>query len=344
MRPSKISLSAPISTEILLTRKCNLKCKHCIFDCGPDKEERLSKEQIKKIINELARMKVFTVGLNGGEPLLLKEELYEIIKYICKKNLNFVLTTNGTLLDKKFIKFIARKNILCIRISLDFPKEKEHNLFRGGKKAFQKTVNNIKKCVKNGIQTVLLVSLSKENIAKFNEIIKLAKKLNITSINFFPIISFGRAQNIKKMILNKQEYKTFLEFFNKKQKEIKKPKLLGDFPLEVLTNKELKKEAKNVIGRVCPAGVLTCVISWNGDVYPCPLFPVRVGNIFEKSLEEIWKNSPLLKEIRNPQRFTGKCKTCKHLNICRGGCIARTYVKTKDLSNPDPFCWYNENK
>jgi MoaA/NifB/PqqE/SkfB family radical SAM enzyme len=161
-RLNEINLTAPISVEILLTQQCNLKCKHCLFDCGPNKKKRLSLKKIKNIICQLSKMKVFTVGLNGGEPLMLKEELYEIINYIKKKNLDFILTTNGTLLDPKFIKFISKKKPLCVRISLDFPTPSRHNSFRGSSNAFQKTIKNIKKCVKEKIETVLLVSLSKK--------------------------------------------------------------------------------------------------------------------------------------------------------------------------------------
>jgi AdoMet-dependent heme synthase len=343
MKIKPIELSAPISTELILTQQCNLRCKHCIFNCSPEKRNRLSKEKIFDIIDQLADMKVFTIGLNGGEPLLLKDEIYDIINYIKNKNLNFLLTTNGTLLNDKMIKFLKEKDILCIRISLDSISEEVHNEFRGTDFAYHQAIENIKKCVKEGIETTVLISLTHKNLQEFDDIVAFGKELGVNSLNFFPIMPHGRAKNLKELIISQESYKNFLNLFMQKRKEIKIPVLLGDFPLEHLMDKEDENQ-ENVFGKCCPAGCLSMVISWDGKVFPCPLFPIEAGNIFEQPIKKIWKSSPLLKEIRNVKRFSLKCNNCKHLNICRGGCLARTYLKNSNLSGADPLCWYDENK
>jgi radical SAM protein with 4Fe4S-binding SPASM domain len=172
----------------------------------------------------------------------------------------------------------------------------------------------------------------------------LGKRLGVTSINFFPIVPFGRASNLgNTLLLKREDYKKFLIFFSKKQKEIHGIKLLGDFPLEILIDNEKRENLEKSLGRVCPAGVLSMVISWNGDVYPCPLFPIKAGNVYIDPIEKIWRESPIFKEIRNIKRFKGKCASCINLNICRGGCIARTYIEKGNISEEDPYCWYNES-
>jgi radical SAM protein with 4Fe4S-binding SPASM domain len=78
----------------------------------------------------------------------------------------------------------------------------------------------------------------------------------------------------------------------------------------------------------------------NGDVQPCVFIPIKIGNIREQRLVDIWRNSPVLKEIRNREKFEG-CGECEHKYIC-GGCRARAYGYFNDLKAPDPSCSYNQ--
>ena len=66
-----------------------------------------------------------SVAFFGGEPLMNKELLYQIVDY-CKNSLGlklgYTITTNGTLIDEEFVNF-ARKNKMSIGISIDGNKE-----------------------------------------------------------------------------------------------------------------------------------------------------------------------------------------------------------------------------
>ena len=56
-------------------------------------------------------------------------------------------------------------------------------------------------------------------------------------------------------------------------------------------------------------------------------------------LEEIWKGSPVLQELRDVERLKGKCGTCRYTDVC-GGCRARAYEVLGDALEVDPICWY----
>lgn len=343
MKLDKISFNAPLSVELLITQKCNFNCKHCIFGCDIKKKKEMSKEDILKIIELLSKMKVFTIGLNGGEPLLKEKELYEIITLIKEKKMEFIITTNGSLLNKKFIDFIAKMNIACIRISFEYPDKEKYESFVGKKNSFDKLIKNIKYCIKKKVITVLLFPFYKENFKYFNDVVEFADKLGVTAVNAFPIIPFGRAEKIKNKLLTQNEYKDFLRFIVEKRKKTGTTILLGDFPLEFLVNKKLLHGTENLLGKVCPAGILTCVINWDGDVYPCPFFPISQGNIFREDLSKIWKKNKFLNQLRTIKRFKNtECETCKYLYICRGGCPARTFFQYHTINKKDPVCWYNE--
>ena len=44
-------------------------------------------------------------------------------------------------------------------------------------------------------------------------------------------------------------------------------------------------------------------ISHIGDVYPSGLLPIKTGNIRTNSLAEIYRNSPVFQNLRNPDKY-----------------------------------------
>ena len=69
----------------------------------------------------------------------------------------------------------------------------------------------------------------------------------------------------------------------------------------------------------CHAGIMYFSLRPNGDVYPSTFLPVKVGNIREQSLTSIWRNSKVLKELRQGSLLKGECGDCEYREAC-GGC------------------------
>jgi radical SAM protein with 4Fe4S-binding SPASM domain len=73
-----------------------------------------------------------------------------------------------------------------------------------------------------------------------------------------------------------------------------------------------------------------CRIYPNGDVTPCPYLPIKLGNVKETAFKEIWANSPVFKDFRDPAQLKGKCGACEYKMVC-GGCRARAYGLSSDF-------------
>jgi radical SAM protein with 4Fe4S-binding SPASM domain len=91
--------------------------------------------------------------------------------------------------------------------------------------------------------------------------------------------------------------------------------------------------------RGCLAGTGFGFVSSTGTVQPCGFLQIDCGNIRTTPLEEIWKGSPVLQELRDVERLKGKCGTCRYTDVC-GGCRARAYEVLGDALEVDPICWY----
>jgi len=74
------------------------------------------------------------------------------------------------------------------------------------------------------------------------------------------------------------------------------------------------------------------MIQSNGEVNPCMLLQIELGNIREQSIRSIWENSPVLSKLRQRELLKGECAECT-------GCRGRAYEETGDMMAADPGCW-----
>ena len=93
-------------------------------------------------------------------------------------------------------------------------------------------------------------------------------------------------------------------------------------------------------GRGCAAGMPMgyVMVTCNGEVNPCMLLQIRLGNIRDQSIISIWENSPALAQLRQRELLKGKCGGCSYRITC-SGCRGRAYEDTGDMMAADPGCW-----
>ena len=117
-----------------VTQKCNLRCDYCVYSGTYKNREHshlsMSSETAERLIDFFIKRtkdsKNITVSFYGGEPLLNFKLIKHCVNYIetryYGRNIEFAMTTNGTVLDENIIAFLAEKNVDLL-ISLDGPKE-----------------------------------------------------------------------------------------------------------------------------------------------------------------------------------------------------------------------------
>jgi len=82
-----------------------------------------------------------------------------------------------------------------------------------------------------------------------------------------------------------------------------------------------------------------CFVSHVGDVCPSGFLPLPAGSVRERAVVDIYRNSTLFQELRNPALLTGKCGACPFREVC-GGSRARAHAVTGDYLASDPSCVY----
>ncbi|MFA5887391.1 MAG: radical SAM protein [Candidatus Nanoarchaeia archaeon] len=67
-----------------ITDKCNLKCRHCCYSCGPDGKS-ISPENLEKVIDNIPEDTIY-LTISGGEVFAVKDVLMHALDYITEKN------------------------------------------------------------------------------------------------------------------------------------------------------------------------------------------------------------------------------------------------------------------
>ena len=88
----------------------------------------------------------------------------------------------------------------------------------------------------------------------------------------------------------------------------------------------------------CPCGTQYCRITPDGKLTPCPYLPEVAGDLRAQSFGEVWRNSPLFRQLRHGE-LGGKCGRCEYRKLC-GGCRARGFALEGDVMAADPSCLY----
>jgi radical SAM protein with 4Fe4S-binding SPASM domain len=91
--------------------------------------------------------------------------------------------------------------------------------------------------------------------------------------------------------------------------------------------------------RGCLAGRGFCFISSRGDVNPCGYLPLACGSVRVSRVARIWRESAVLRALRDDARVQGKCGVCEFRRVC-GGCRARAFAHSADWMSSEPLCAY----
>lgn len=313
-----------------LTHGCNLRCKHCYVSAGVPFENEMSATETLGLVKEFAELGGEHLIITGGEPLLKKELLYQVIEKAKASGIKKInLESNGILITKKDAE-ICKEHEVKVGVSLDGATP-ESNRYIRGPETFQKAINGIKNLVDAEVDTTIGMTLMQPNIHETEEMVYLTKRLGVASIAFSTLKILGRTKENPDLIILPN---ILIATLRKAWETARKLGVKTSVDEVFLDLKDLKRKEK------CGAGVTLFSIAANGNVYPCNAFQevLSVGNIRKQSLRDIWEKSQALQDLRKLSvlDIVG-CRDCELKFIC-GGCPAESFQAYKSFDKPSPHC------
>ncbi len=298
----------PANFTLSLLYSCNSRCKTC--NVYLKKVDNLTPDEYDKIFATVGQAP-FWFTLSGGEPFLRKD-IVEVTKTIYRRSKPAIINipTNGSLyrIIPERVEAILQacpESEIIINLSLDDigPKHDEIRGFPGNWERAMKTYQELSRLkhypnLTLGIHTVISVF----NVKRFPEIYRALIKLQPDS--YITEIAEERVElgtMGKKITPDYEHYAAAIDFL---VGEMKNHRLKGladvarSFRIEYY---QLVKKFLQTHDQVIPcyAGIVSCQISPDGEVWPCCVRGDSMGNLRENNYDfpRVW-NSPEAQKIR----------------------------------------------
>ncbi len=311
-----------------VTSRCNLNCIHCSSAAGNKNKNELNLDEALGIIDQLYDIGITTIKFSGGEPLL-RPNFKQIMEYAQIKDFNTILFTNGLLLNKEILKELL---VDYVQVGLDTINARFYGRYRG-KNHLDDVLRGINNSINFGFPTGVAITVSGLNFFHYQKTFDFLSSWDIEGVCLSRFVPSGRGkENADRLLLSSIQRKQLIIFAKNviKSEKLSMPIFLDD-PLISLT------EPLAIKGEKCTAGEEKITIASDGEVFPCPLLRIPVGNIRTKPIDKILQESILIRNIRK-RELKGKCGKCKFRFKC-GGCRAMAYYATGDPFETDPDCW-----
>jgi len=107
----------PVLCYLFTDWRCNLDCHYCFqFD---NARPGMDLDTARAAIDWLRSVGCRVLAIMGGEPLLRKELVLEIVRYGAERGFFVYLPTNGTLLDAPFLDAIGSAGVAAVNLAVD---------------------------------------------------------------------------------------------------------------------------------------------------------------------------------------------------------------------------------
>lgn len=327
---------------------CPMRCQQCYSRVTRTGDATLTEPVIDHIIRQMSDLGVESINLGGNEPIYTNGStesvslLPTIIDKIADKNIRIGITSAGPtleILDKMYPDQLKKLN--DVDISLDSPIASEHDRNRGRSGMFESAVAALKICDKYAIPKSIIICAMKWNFTpdRIDALIDLAIKYG-ANIRINPLQPIEKKQFLQ--VLSPEQYYEGLYQILERCDPIE----LGD-PLWSVASGTSKAEGKG-----CPCGVSSFrihSITPDGEipVSPCVyLHDFKYGDLAKMGIREILASKPFQAFLWRKAHSTKlrSCAGCNHVEQCRGGCAARSYLFEKHLHGigsilqKDPYC------
>jgi 12,18-didecarboxysiroheme deacetylase len=345
-----------------MTRACNLKCIHCYAHAVAKHDGReLNTEEGQALIDDLATYGVPVLLFSGGEPLVRKD-LVSLARYAVAKGMRAVISTNGTLINKKIAGDLKDVGLSYVGVSLD-GLEEVNDRFRGRRGAFREALKGIRNCREVGLKVGLRFTINRMNQDEVNGIFQLLEDEDIPRVCFYHLVYAGRGSELMDEDLSHGDTRRVVDsimdrtkslFERGIEKEVLTVDNHADGPyLYLRMAKEKNPRAHEVLqllkmneGNSSGRGI-GCV-SWDGAVHADQFWRHETfGNVLERPFSEIWTDvsHPLMAKLKEKKKHVrGRCSVCRWLDVCGGNFRVRAEAATGDLWAPDPACYLTDKE
>jgi radical SAM protein len=348
---------SPFTLAWEVTRACALSCLHCRAVAQPKPDPReLKTDEAMKVIDQIREVGNPILVVTGGDPLM-RRDVFDLLSYAVSKGLRTSLTPSATALaNPKNLARVRDTGVLRLAVSLDGPTAEVHDAFRGFRGTFDRTMGIMRDAREVGLALQINTTVSRYNLPVLEKMVDIVADSGAVQWSVFFLVPTGRGKQ-NDMISAEDHEKVFNWLYDLSRSAPFDVKSTAAPAYRRVAIQRAQAEAEDSAQRpVAGAGFRFAdglnrpamgvndgngfaFISHIGEVCPSGFLPIPAGNVRDQSFAEIYRNSPLFRELRDQTKLKGKCGVCEFRTVC-GGSRARAYAVTGDYMAEDPSCAY----
>jgi len=356
--------SGPVKPVVIwnLTRRCNLKCRHCYtVSADVDFPGELSHEQAMETLEDLGGFCVPALILSGGEPLD-RRDLFDIATRARKLVRMLALSTNGTKIHGEMADRVAGVGFDYVGISIDGIGA-TNDWFRGVDGAFADALRGVRECKRRGIKVGLRFTLTEANHQNLPDLLRLCDDEGVDKFYLSHLVYAGRGDK------NRGEDAAHLRTRAALDVLLERAWIAasGGQPLDIVTGNNdadagyFLQWAQDRFDAGVVAHLRDHLVAWGGNssglgvanidtlgnVHPDTYWSdYTVGNVKQVPFSQLWTaDDPMLAQLRTrPRPLKGRCGACSLRDVCGGNTRIRALQLTGDPWAEDPACYLSNTE
>lgn len=354
------------------TQACPLACLHCRASARPDRDRaELDTDEAIDLMAQIAALGRPTplFVITGGDPFQ-RPDLELLVRRGTELGLPVSVSPSGTpTLTRPALAVLHAAGARAVSLSLDAATADGHDAFRGVPGVWDLTMNAWSEAADLGLKVQINSTVTKHNVHDLPKIAAQVRDRGALLWSVFLLVPTGRGQALRSLDAAQTEdvlnvlydlgqtiavKTTEAHHFRRVCLQREALARRGDDHVRVLGLGSLYRRLRDDLdsrgltghpGRVrraplqVSAGNGFAFVSHRGDVHPSGFLPIPAGNVRQRSLVDIYRDSELFTALRDPARLGGRCGACEFRAVC-GGSRARAYAVTGDIWAEEPACAY----
>jgi len=324
-----------------VTRACELACRHCRAEaiCRRDPNE-LHGVEVTRFLDQVMRAAPSVFVLTGGDPMM-RTDLLEIIAGATERGLTVAMSPSAT---PRFVKADLSKfrdvGLKRVSLSIDGATSDTHDRFRGVRGTWDRTMESLFAAREAGLEVQINTTFTRQNLREFDGFVRLLDEIRPSLWSVFQLVPTGRAKT-DDLLSGLEMESLFKRLYALSLRAPYAIKTTEGQHYRRVALQQWKRNPQQPKPRLLPVndGNGFVFVSHTGEIQPSGFLPISATNVRDDELIEVYRESRLFTELRDPDQLKGKCGRCEFRTIC-GGSRARAFAMTGDYLAEEPLCIY----
>ncbi|WP_035485374.1 pyrroloquinoline quinone biosynthesis protein PqqE [Geminicoccus roseus] len=325
----------PVGLLAELTHRCPLGCPYCSNPLRLDqKGAELDTAAWQQVFRQAAELGVLHVHLSGGEPVA-RPDLADLVATCAEQGLYTNLITSGIGLSERRVAAIAEAGLDHVQLSIQDALPDSADRIAGYSGAFARKRETARLVVAAGLPLTVNFVLHRANIERAAGLIELAIELGARRVEIAHAQYYGWA------LANRAALQPAPDQVRRAVAEVERMKASTGGTIVI---DHVAPDYHARFPKACMGGWArrSLNVTPSGRVLPCHAAETIPGlefwSVAERSLAEIWAQSPAFNAFRGTDWMQEPCRSCARKEVDFGGCRCQAMALAGDARATDPVC------